>query len=358
MVSVLGFLFLAGGVVFLMYARAGAEVRTAAERELAAAAPARRQTAGKPWGLLVIFGPLGLPLIVTGCVWGFQQFTLYREGDTVQGRIVQTQGSDRRGGASYPVVEFTTSDGAKYRFTEISGLFNVTEPRIGETVKVLYQRENPSDAHVLNFKLFWLDPLVVCLIGCVILAFGFGGYLLRPRVKDKEMDQSPRHDDDGRVIELREPREAWKANIFWGLAFGLPLILSSFFASPETSSLQKYGLMAAGLAWMGFTGFSALGNFRRKVRCDNMSIEVSQAFGSKRILLSDVKKVTGVDVGQKLKIVVGEKRAGTMDSAFYVLRDAQGEELLQLDKNMEPAGEMRRLLERLKNLTSGSITDE
>ena len=83
------------------------------------------------------------------------------------------------------------------------------------------------------------------------------------------------------MIEMREPRESWRANVFWGLVFGVSLIVPQFFGWEETSWLEKYGFIVAGLAWMGFMGLSAFRNYGRKMRCDDTSIEVSQVFGAK-----------------------------------------------------------------------------
>ncbi|MCX6898611.1 MAG: DUF3592 domain-containing protein [Verrucomicrobia bacterium] len=176
----------------------------------------------------------------------------------------------------------------------------------------------------------------------------------------------PSHDDNGGIIQMREPGESWKANVFWGLLFGLLLLVPAFFAPKDVSAWKKYGMMALGVAWMAFMGRSAIQNHGRTVRCDRTSIQVSQAFGSKRILLSDVKKVTRDDVRQKLREWedVGRSRYKTkpLDTmapiVLYILRDAQGKELLRLDKNMEPAGELRRFLDRMENLTGVPIRDE
>ncbi|MBI5395889.1 MAG: DUF3592 domain-containing protein [Verrucomicrobia bacterium] len=176
----------------------------------------------------------------------------------------------------------------------------------------------------------------------------------------------PRHDDDGRPIEMREPSESWKANVFWGLLFGLLLVVPAFFAPKETPAWKRYSAMALGVAWMAFMGRTAIQNHGRTVRCDRNLIRVTQAFGHQRIFLSDVKKVTRRDVRQEFVDMeaVGRSRYKTrpLDTrapiVLYILRDAQGKELLKLDKDMEPASEMRRFLDRMENLTGVPIRDE
>ena len=82
-----------------------------------------------------------------------------------------------------------------------------------------------------------------------------------------------------------------------------------------------------------------------------------------------MKKVTRDDAGKKLRALdnlgdfgkaghLRERTTTIAPSVKYVVRDAQGKQLLRLAENMEPASEMRRFLDRLKNLTGGSIGDE
>jgi hypothetical protein len=175
----------------------------------------------------------------------------------------------------------------------------------------------------------------------------------------------PRNEDDGGIIRLREPGESWKANVFWGLLFGLLLFVPALFAPTDVSAWKKYGMMLLGVGWMAFMGRMAVQNYGRTVRCDMTSIHVSNAFGSERILLSTVKKVTRYDLRQKFQDIdnIGRPRYKTrpLDTKapiiLYILRDAQEKELLRLDKNMEPPDELRRFLDRMENLT-GPIRDE
>lgn len=182
-----------------------------------------------------------------------------------------------------------------------------------------------------------------------------------PRQPDAQSRQ-----DDGRVIEMREPRESWKANVFWGLLFGLLMIGPSVFAPADTPAWKRFGLMALGLAWMGFMGRMAIRNRGRKVRCDQTSIEITDPLGSRRILLSEVKQVTRCDVREKLREFddVGRPRYKTkpLDTlapmVVYILRDEQGSELLRLDQKMDPPDEMRRFLDRMEALTGKPVRDE
>jgi len=173
--------------------------------------------------------------------------------------------------------------------------------------------------------------------------------------------------DDKQPIELREPSEHWKANIFWGLLFGLLLVLPPLLTfSPSEPHLWKRLLsIAAGIAWMVFMGRTAMQNRSRTVRCDRSEIHVSQPFGSLRIPLSEIKKVTRRDITEHLrKVRESTRNRGGLDEdtlrpiVIYILYDAAGKRLLDVDSGMQPAQEMSRFLTRMKELTGGPIPDE
>lgn len=242
---------------------------------------------------------------------------------------------------------------------------------------------NPADTQEIRpggFARLWGGVMAV---GSVVLFLALVGAFLW-RVKSPEMpadfaaqfqrsfpdlresDTPMRHADDGRIIVIREPRESWKANVFWGVLFGLLLIVPAVFAPADASALKRYGLMALGFAWMGFMSRKAMRNRGRRVRCDGTSIEILEPSGSRGILLSEVQEVTRSDERRKIRDIrdIGLPRYETkpLDTlapmVVFILRDAQGTELLRLDQKMEPSGEMRRFLDRMENLTGRPIRDE
>lgn len=171
---------------------------------------------------------------------------------------------------------------------------------------------------------------------------------------------------EGDVIHLREPSQTWKANLFWGLLFGLLLIVPSIFAPEHTPLWKKYGLMILGLAWLGFMWRKAFQNYGRRVRCDSCEIQVLEPSGSWKIPLQVVKRVVRTDIREDVRkwnnFGLPRYRIKPLDTlpamVVYTLYDASDRELLRLDKNMEPACEMRRFLERMEALTGSPIRDE
>nr|WP_202121566.1 DUF3592 domain-containing protein [Streptomyces sp. BA2] len=81
----------------------------------------------------------------------------------------KTRGSD--GPVAYPVVEFTSADGAPRTFRSSMGS-NPPSYERGERVEVLYRADSPEDARINGFVSLWLLPLIFGGIGLVILGVG------------------------------------------------------------------------------------------------------------------------------------------------------------------------------------------
>jgi hypothetical protein len=251
---------------------------------------------------------------------------------------------------------------------------------LAQTIPLYVNPANPAQTHAVGFGELWGGTIALAVVALFLAIVGV--FLLHARDdkmpaqlaerfrRDMQAAQlnadsfhdsdapPPRHADDGRAIELREPSQSWKANVFWGLLFGLLAVIPALLAPPETSWFEKYAWVVGGVAWMIFMGLSAYRNFGRKVICDGGTIVVSQAFASSRIALAEVKRVTREDVRQQLREIdeIGLSRYQKMQRMdtkapmiMYVLRGGDGKTLLRLDKDMQPPAAMRRFLDRLEN---------
>lgn len=165
-------------------------------------------------------------------------------------------------------------------------------------------------------------------------------------------------------IELRQPAEALKANVFWGLVFGLLLAVPPWFVGGDVPLWKRLGLVAAGVAWMAFMGRMASRNRTRRVRCDGTTVFVTEGGETRTFPLSEVRRVHREDLRAQLRALdrVGMTRQQQFHAfdtlprmVFYVLSNAQGRELLRLDAACEPPAEMARMLEVLRGLTGEGI---
>ncbi|WP_039942384.1 DUF3592 domain-containing protein [Streptomyces himastatinicus] len=83
----------------------------------------------------------------------------------------RTQTDDKP--AAYPVVAFTSADGAPRKFEDSTGS-NPPSYELGERVEVLYAPGSPEDARINGFASLWLMPLIFGGIGFVIAGIGTG----------------------------------------------------------------------------------------------------------------------------------------------------------------------------------------
>ena len=246
----------------------------------------------------------------------------------------------------------------------------------GETVPLYV---NPADGTQLRRSgaaELWITPaffglfaLVLGGVGTFLVFNDEGAKLRRLRARfaaeRREAERNPPAAppvDDGGTIVLHEPGQSWKANVFWGLLFGLGLAVPPFLGS-EGRAFERYGMVLAGLAWMAFMGYRAVGNFGKTVRIDMAEIVVSTPLGERRVTLREVKRVSLSDVRKELadleNLGAPAHKAKPMNTMgrlrLYVLRDAEGRELLRLDSEMTPGAEMVRFLRRMEAVTGRPV---
>ncbi|QKV97311.1 DUF3592 domain-containing protein [Streptomyces sp. NA02950] len=73
--------------------------------------------------------------------------------------------------AAYPVVEFTSADGARRTFRSSTGS-NPPSYEEGDRVEVLYRADSPEDARINGFASLWLLPLVFGGVGLAMAGIG------------------------------------------------------------------------------------------------------------------------------------------------------------------------------------------
>ena len=146
----------------------------------------------------------------------------------------------------------------------------------------------------------------------------------------------------------------------------MPLALSGIFGPEEGPLWKRMGLLALGVAWMGFMVRTALANRGRQVVCDGSNLRVRDPFSSRRFAVGEVRQVVREDLRKKFREVeeLGMSRRDKfqrMDTlapmVVYTLQDAQGRELLRLDQQMEPQADLQRLVQWLAQGTGAPIQE-
>jgi len=123
---------------------------------------------------------LGLALLAGGAYFAKDLLRLQRHGVAVAGTVVDATSRHEvsvgdRGGlhqsdSHSATVEFTPDGGRPLRFTSQTG----SRQRIGDQVKVLYNRDDPKDARIDSWY-EWFLPVLLAVFGvfAVLYALGF-----------------------------------------------------------------------------------------------------------------------------------------------------------------------------------------
>lgn len=122
-----------------------------------------------------IFTVVGLVLVGVGGVLAYSTVSFVQAAERTTGTVVDldvrwgSHGSRSSSRAEYPVVEFE-ADGQRHTFS--SGVTSTSHPEIGDTVSVLYDPAEPTDARLDSGLLNHLLELIFGGMGIVFAVFG------------------------------------------------------------------------------------------------------------------------------------------------------------------------------------------
>lgn len=141
-----------------------------------------RGRGGRRWITFVVIA-FGALFLVIGLILAGVSASFLADAKRARGTVVslewrndhdtsrRTQTDDKP--AAYPVVAFTSADGAPRKFEDSTGS-NPPSYEVGERVEVLYHPGSPEDARINGFASLWLLPLIFSGIGLVIAGIGTG----------------------------------------------------------------------------------------------------------------------------------------------------------------------------------------
>lgn len=116
---------------------------------------------------------LGLACMGGSAVWGLKRWKLRGNGVRTVGTVTELSTDMDIPRSHRPVVEFKTDAGQTIRFRGSTGSSSPSY-RQGQSVRVIYSRQNPWDAQIDEFEQFWLGPVSIGLFGLIAL----GAFLL------------------------------------------------------------------------------------------------------------------------------------------------------------------------------------
>lgn len=120
---------------------------------------------------MIGFGVLsiGLLFLLVTVILFFRLLALLAQGNNAEGTVIRLV-EDEEDHMFAPVVQFTTSNGKTAEFTH--PIFENPPYKIGQTVQVLYNRNDPGKAKIRTFSSMYLLPLVLGILGAGFVAAG------------------------------------------------------------------------------------------------------------------------------------------------------------------------------------------
>ena len=233
----------------------------------------------------------------------------------------------------------------------------------GETLPIHINPTNPSEIEPARPSDLWASPAMLAFF----LAAMLGAFVFLWRVKPHEalprdplppppstnfQRPEPPRNENAEIV-LRQASTAWKANLFWTF---LPVLLAiSGAGGLREGEWLGAPMLLAGIAGTGWLISQAIRNKSYVLRCNRERIEVADRFRHRTISLRDIATVERVDVRANIeKLNNAGRRFGDPKQfstlapiVVYSCKDASGREILRLDKDMEPAAGLQRLIERI-----------
>lgn len=121
-----------------------------------------------------LFLAIGLGMFGAAIYWASNTQAFVERAAVAPGKVIDLEGS--RSGSStnyYPVVKFKTKSGQERTFRSSSGS-RPPSYHVGESVEVVYDETEPSDARIRSFFSLWGGPAIVGGLGIVFFAIGAG----------------------------------------------------------------------------------------------------------------------------------------------------------------------------------------
>jgi len=138
------------------------------------------------WLVYIFLGVGSLMLVGAMLAWNSTRGFI-AHAQTTTGKVVELREvRDKDGGSSTwkPVVHFTAAGGQDVTFSS-SFSSNPAPYDVGDTVEVLYLRDDPGDARIRGFGSLWFGATLLAVMGLVFAAIG-AGFLLASRQGDRK----------------------------------------------------------------------------------------------------------------------------------------------------------------------------
>jgi hypothetical protein len=132
-------------------------------------------TAKNAWKYTLVFVVAGVAMVAVAVDWGISTYRFTRNASPASGTIEKIDLAGRFGHRTYRyTVVFTDKSGQVQAFTENGSSHN--DFTVGQEIRVVYNANNPSVAHIVGFQFLWLPPVFIGGIGLGMAAIGLVGF--------------------------------------------------------------------------------------------------------------------------------------------------------------------------------------
>jgi hypothetical protein len=224
-------------------------------------------------------------------------------------------------------------------------------------VTVLENPKNPDERRLTGIFDLWNDAFVTTILGLALLTAAWlvwsapwgvdavwsaGAWRSAPDAVERTAR-----------LEVFEPRESWKANLFYGCVFGLAMGVPCFFVK---GAWKPWPTIVAVLS-MGFLAWmiqSAIFNFTRSVRVTDAGVEEVTFFGTRRV---PWEEFGGLEFQDVQKFFTDLSNAGRWQTRkfstmpkidVWAVKDSEGRQIFSLPAEMTPKETFLAMREQLQ----------
>jgi len=143
-------------------------------------APKRGKASSLPWWFWLIFLGTGLIFMSAAVAWFLHHYQFVASASRTQGTVIRYEEDWDLQDDVYmyaPVISYVVAD---REYTIVSAAKSTRQPyKIGDSIPVLYDPQNPQHGKVASFSALWLGPLVMGVLGLLFALLGGTGHVKR-----------------------------------------------------------------------------------------------------------------------------------------------------------------------------------
>ena len=126
--------------------------------------------------LLILCSLLAVIFLVTGIKFFIEAYRFKKDGIRTYGTVIEIKHALGKNNVKTqsPVLSFTSENGEVYTYDPTS--FFPTTYKIGQKVPVIYPKKYPSKVKVDSFRMIFMPPLLLIILGFVGIAVSWWLY--------------------------------------------------------------------------------------------------------------------------------------------------------------------------------------